>query len=606
MTADALDVEAVSIAYSRPDRSLATVVSQVSLRLERGQVVGLVGESACGKSSLALACMGATIAGGVITGGSVRFGGLDLLTARASTLRRLWGRSLAHVAQDAAGSLNPTMRIGRQLAQPLAVHLDLTKRAVQDRVRGLLDRVGITNPDDAVRRYPHEFSGGQQQRIALALAIACEPRVLILDEPTTGLDVSTQAQIMVLLSRIIADTGCAVLSISHDLTLLSTVADRVLVMYAGEIVESGATQVVWQAPRHPYTAALLAALPSADERRAVRGLAGQPPGTVVSDACSFAERCAHTMPPCVGGQPVLEAIPGGRFVRCVRHDQLDLSPRADERWTLQSPPDPSAIMLEVDDLWCRYRNQHDHAVSAMTIDVACGDTVALVGKSGSGKSTLLRAIAGLHPLAGGSIRLRGTPLSPSARRRPREVRRDIQIVFQNPDSSLNPRHTIGEILTRPIRMFRTDVTRRDETRAVAMALDEVGLARGTAERYPDELSGGQRQRVAVARAFAARPALLLCDEVTSALDVSVQATVLELIADLAATFSTAVLFVSHDLAVVRTICRRVVVIQDGRICEDGPTDEVVDQPVHPATRELMAAIPRYVHESSPVGFDRAT
>ncbi|MGH3765576.1 MAG: dipeptide ABC transporter ATP-binding protein [Pseudonocardiaceae bacterium] len=562
----------------------------MSLTLAQGEVVGLVGESGCGKSSLALACMGATPEGGVITNGRVTVNGVDLLTAPPETLRALWGRHLAHVPQNPATSLNPATRIGRQLTQPLVTHLGLTGRPLRVRATDLLDRVGITNPGQALRRYPHEFSGGQQQRIALALAISCDPRVLILDEPTTGLDVTTQARIVELLNGIITGTRAAALYISHNLALISTLADRLLVMYAGEIVEAGATQDVVRYPRHPYTQALLAALPSAHERRAVRGLGGRPPGQVVIDGCAFAPRCRYTEQECVAEHPILQPLPETREVRCVRHDQLELNTHSVDGWALPAEPAPVHI-LELDNLWCQYRKQPEPAVADLSLAIARGDTVAIVGESGSGKSTLLRAIAGLHPPRAGTIRFAGHDLAPAARHRPRDIRGEIQLVFQNPDSSLNPRQTVGEILTRPIRLFRGDVARREEAHAVAAALDEVGLATSTAQRYPDELSGGQRQRVAVARAFAARPVLLLCDEVTSALDVSVQATILELIAQLATTLTTTVVFVSHDLAVVRTICRRAVVLRAGRICEDGSTGDLFAAPRHPYTRELIAAIP---------------
>ena len=586
-----LAAEEVSVAYRRPDGSVDTVVSRVSLRLEPGSILGLAGESGCGKSSLAQACLGARPSGGSVTSGRVIVAGVDLLAAPPRMLRSLWGRHLGYLPQNPASALNPAMRIGRQLAQPLAVHLGLGGRPLRERTTELLERVGIADPARALRRYPHELSGGQQQRVALALAISCDPSVLILDEPTTGLDVTTQARVVALLQDIIAQTGAAALHVSHDLALLATVTDRLLVMYAGEIVESGATRDVLRDPRHPYTRALLAALPSAHEHRAVRGLPGRPPGQVIADACAFAPRCAHARPECVAGHPVLQPPAGGHQVRCVRHDQLELDSRQRAGWAPPAAPEP-AHLLELEGLRCQYRNQREPAVADVWLAVARGDTVAVVGESGSGKSTLLRAIAGLHPPQAGTVRLAGRDLAPTARQRSRDVRRDIQLVFQNPDSSLNPRHSVGEILSRPIRLFRREVSRHQEDHAIAAALQEVGLPASTARRYPDELSGGQRQRVAVARAFAARPALLLCDEVTSALDVSVQATILELIANLTATFATTVIFVSHDLAVVRTICRRAVVLRAGRICEDGPTEEVFSTPRHPYTRELIKAIPQ--------------
>lgn len=337
MTEAAVTVAEVSVAYRRSDGSAATVVSRASLTLERGRVVGLVGESGCGKSTLALACMGTAPAGGVIVGGSVTVGGVDLLSAPRATVRALWGGHIAHVPQNPATSLNPATRIDRQLAQPITMHLGLTGRALRDRSVDLLNRVGIAQPRQALRRHPHEFSGGQQQRIALALAISCDPAVLVLDEPTTGLDVTTQARIVALLQGIISDTGAAALYLSHDLALISTVADDLLVMYAGEIVESGATREVVRDPRHPYTRALLAALPSAHERRGVRGLAGRPPTQVVSDSCSFAPRCDEARSECVAAHPALQRLPDRRNVRCVRHARLEPHSRVGEGAPLEAP-----------------------------------------------------------------------------------------------------------------------------------------------------------------------------------------------------------------------------------------------------------------------------
>ncbi len=594
MTGTALQADAVCVAYRRPDGSMVTVVSEVSLLLEPGRIVGLVGESGCGKSSLALACLGAQPDGGAITSGRILVQGVDLRTAAPRTLRSLWGRHLAYLPQHPATALHPTMRVGAQLAAPITRHLGLRGQVLRDRVVGLLDQVGIPDPQRALRRYPHEFSGGQQQRIALALALSCDPRVLILDEPTTGLDVTTQARIVALLREVIARTGAATLHISHDLALLGTVADQLLVMYAGEIVESGTTADVLRDPRHPYTRAPLAALPSGHEQRAVRGLAGRPPTGVVTDVCAFAPRCPSAAAECRAAHPVLQPLAAGGQVRCVRHDHIDRSALINtaERPDTPSPEPTPEPVLDIEDLWCQYRTQSAPAVAGVSLRIARGDTVASVGESGSGKSTLLKAIAGLHPPQSGAVRFTGHKLAPVAAHRPQQVRREIQLVFQDPDSSLNPRHRVGEILSRPIRLFRSDVPRRQEDDAVAAALEEVGLAASVAQRYPDELSGGQRQRVAGARAFAARPTLLLCDEIISALDVSVQATILELIATLTATFATTVVFVSHDLAVVRTICRHAVVLRAGKTCEAGPTNEIFSAPAHPYTKELIAAIPQ--------------
>jgi len=503
MTTTALKAESICVAYRRPDGSTASAVVDADVCLLPGQIVGLAGESGCGKSSLARACLGTVAPGGSVSG-RVLVTGVDLLSAPPPVLRGVWGRHVAYVPQNPASSLNPAMRIGRQLTQPLALHLGLRGRQLRDRAAELLQRLGIPDPGAALRRYPHQFSGGQQQRIALALAISCDPRVLILDEPTTGLDLTTQATVMTALDAIIRQAGAAALLVSHDLALLANVADRLLVMYAGEIVESGVASAVVLDPLHPYTRALLAAVPSARERRGIRGLGGRPPEKTVAGACAFAPRCEHAAARCVAGRPALEDLAGGHAVACVRHHELAACPARVPRWTAPPAPQPSNL-LEIQDLWCRYRAQPDTALAGISLAIASGDTVAVVGESGSGKSTLLRAIVGLHRPRAGTLRFDGGPLAPLARDRSRATRRDIQLVFQDPDSSLNPRQTVGAILSRPIHMFRTDIRRRSVDRAIAAALEEVGLPIAAARRYPDELSGGERQRVALARAFAARP-----------------------------------------------------------------------------------------------------
>jgi peptide/nickel transport system ATP-binding protein len=589
MSDPVFQVEDLSVGYTRSDGQDNVVVWKADFSLAGGTILGLAGESGCGKSTTALAAIGYRAPGSRILSGSARLDGLDLLALPTAKLRSVWGRRVAYVAQNATTALNPAIPIGRQLAQPLSRHLHLRARELRDREVELLDSVGIPNPSGALERYPHQFSGGQQQRIAIAIALSCRPQVLILDEPTTGLDVTTQARISALLRNLVEETGAATLYVSHDLSLLSTVADRLAVMYAGEIVEQADARALARRPRHPYTQALLAAVPTAHTRSSVAGIAGRPPARVVLDSCSFAARCPHAVPACRADHVDLFEVAADHLARCIRADEIAARPV--EPTPLATPQVAPEPLLEIDEVWSQYAKAPTPAVRAVSFQVASGETVGIVGESGSGKSTLLRAIAGLHPPTAGEIRFRGTKLAPLAVKRPRKLRKELQIVFQNPDSSLNPRHTVFDIVRRPIRLFREDVGRSGERAAVMELLESVKLPTGLLHRYATELSGGQKQRVALARAFAARPSVLLCDEVTSALDVSVQATIIELIAELAARFGTAVVFVSHDLAVVRTIAGRALVMRYGEVCEEGETERLFVAPTHPYTKELLAAIP---------------
>lgn len=589
MSEPVFEVEDLSVGYLRSDGHDNVVVWKAAFSLAPGSILGLAGESGCGKSTTALAAIGYRGPGSRILSGTAHLEDVDLLALPSGKLRSIWGRRVAYVAQNATTALNPAIPVGRQLAQPLSRHLHLRGGELRDREVELLESVGIPNPPGALDRYPHQFSGGQQQRIAIAIALSCKPEVLILDEPTTGLDVTTQARISALLRSLVAETGAATLYVSHDLSLLSTVADRLAVMYAGEIVEEADSRAVARQPRHPYTQALLAAVPTAHIRSSVAGIPGRPPARVVLDSCSFAPRCPHALDACRDGYIELLDVGGGHMARCIRTDEIAARPV--EASPLATPEVSPEALLEVDEVSSQYAKAPTPAVRGVSFEIASGETLGIVGESGSGKSTLLRAIVGLHPPTGGVIRFRGVPLAAQAVKRPRALRRELQIVFQNPDSSLNPRHTVFEIVRRPIRLFRDDVRHSGERAAVIELLESVKLPTGLLHRYATELSGGQKQRIALARAFAARPSLLLCDEVTSALDVSVQATIIELIAELAARFGAAVIFVSHDLAVVRTIAGRALVMKNGEVCEQGETERLFVAPTHPYTRELLAAIP---------------
>jgi peptide/nickel transport system ATP-binding protein len=590
-TAPILEVADLTVAYGTN-----VVVRDVSFALTGGRIHGLAGESGCGKSTAALASIGFPIPGSQRLGGRAIFdGSTDLFRLSQRELRRRWGSQIAYVGQDASGALDPLRRVEYSLAEPMHHHLSLSKAEIHARSLELLAGVGLPAPEECLRRYPHEFSGGQQQRIALAVAMSCSPAVLILDEPTTGLDVTTQAMITELIKRLIAETGAAAIAISHDLALLGAFADTIAIMYAGEIVEEGEAADVLTAPRHPYTAALLDAAPQIEDTAVVRGIPGLPPPGAVSGRCSYSERCRFRIDRCTTTDPVLEPVAdGARRVGCIRTAELGVID-SDRLLGIASVPLAAAPkpLLTVTDVVCAYGSHHQAVVvKDVSFSVAPGETIGIVGESGSGKSTLLRAVAGLHAPLSGEIVLDGESLARRASQRTPASRKKLQIVFQNPDSSLNPRHSVRVLIDRPLRLFRPDLDRAARTREASRLLELVRLSSTVLERYPHELSGGQKQRVALARAFSADPELILCDEVVSALDVSVQASILELLASLTAERSTALVFVTHDLAVVRAIADRICVMRDGLILETAATESLFSAPSDPYTAELLAAVPR--------------
>jgi peptide/nickel transport system ATP-binding protein len=511
------------------------------------------------------------------------------------------------------------MRVGAQIAEALQFHTPLPRAAVAERVTALLDQVRLPDPAGIARRYPHQLSGGQQQRVAIAMALACEPAVLLLDEPTTGLDVTTQAAILALLADLQRTMGVATVCVSHDIGVIARMCQQMAVMYAGEIIEYGQTRVVLRQPRHPYTRGLLAAIPTIRASLMPRGIAGRPP--VIRDGamgCAFAQRCAHADDRCLAERP-MPAQSGQEsathVVRCHHSAMLvDLpAPTRSDRRVGAPPAEKTPPLLEALDVAVSYHRpglisrtaglfgapqKQKSAVEGITFDVRMGETVALVGESGSGKSTVMRAIIGIHPPFAGEIRFRGLPLASRAEARPLDLRRRIQIVFQNPDASLNPRQSVGQILAQPLRLYFRLGLRACRERAAAL-LEQVRLGESYLTRYPAQLSGGEKQRIAIARAFAADPDIVLCDEITSALDVSVQAAVLDLLATLQHERGTAYIFIAHDLAVVRAIADRVVVMHQGRICQMGTAGEVYHPPHHPYTEALLSA----AHDIHPDGSD---
>ncbi|WP_409180894.1 dipeptide ABC transporter ATP-binding protein [Amycolatopsis sp. VS8301801F10] len=556
------------------------IVRDLGFELGRGEVLGVVGESGSGKSTLALALLGFARAGATITGGQVVVDGVDLLSLPAAELRRARGRKVAYVPQDPATALNPSLRVSTQLTEGM-------DQPALARVRQLLDTVGLPGDDAFLRRRPRQLSGGQQQRVALAMALAAGPRLIVLDEPTTGLDVVTQSRVLGLVRDLCRTQDLAAIYVSHDLAVVADVADQVLVMYGGEVVEHGAARDVLSRAAHPYTRALLSAVPSATRRHRLVPIRGRAPSIDEARAgCTFAPRCEHATTACRTTHPALARAASGTLARCLHANEVARTargvPRAPEP---NAPPADQPALLSVSGLNASYRGRQ--VVFDLSFDLRPGQCLAVVGESGSGKTTMSRCLAGLHPEQQGTVAFEGRPIPASAARRDSRTRRQLQYVFQNPYGSLSPHRTVEDGLLVALRHY-FGVTAREGRRRARAALDRVEIPARLADRYPAELSGGQRQRVAIARALVCEPKLIICDEVTSALDVSVQASVVELLRSLM-NDGPSMIFVTHNLAVVRSISDEVVVLSEGRAVESGRTGQVLDSPAHPYTRSLLAA-----------------
>jgi peptide/nickel transport system ATP-binding protein len=565
-------------------RSGDEIVDDVSLRVGRGEVLGLVGESGSGKTTVGLALLGHARGGTRIARGTIRIAGTSILDLAPQALRRARGSLVSYVPQDPATALNPALRIGRQLSELLESH-DAVGEA--GRIRETLDEVRLPTGGDLLARYPHQLSGGQQQRVCLAMAFLLRPAAIVLDEPTTGLDVTTQAHVLETVRELCAAHDTAAVYVSHDLAAIATLAHRVAVLYAGRVAEEGPTAALFGRPSHPYTRKLIGAIPHVEERRHLEAIPGLVPAPGERPAgCVFAPRCEHVHDACRAAPPPVTEIDSTHTARCVL--ALDLPPVKSSAGLAARRAAEGAPLLEVRGVDAFHgRRQILFDVSLLLRPAEC---LALVGESGSGKTTLARAVAGLHTARTGQILLDGTALAVSARHRERETCRRLQYVFQSPSNALNPRRTVGDILGTPVAHF-WGLRRAAAEERVASLLDRVALPGAASLRYPAELSGGERQRVAIARALAAEPDVLICDEVTSALDTSGHAAIVELLDELRTRDGVALLFVTHDLALVRTIADRVAVLEGGRIVETGHTATVLDLPTDPTTRRLLADTP---------------
>jgi peptide/nickel transport system ATP-binding protein len=624
------------------DGGLVRAIDGLSLAIERGETFALVGESGCGKSMTALALLRLLPDNGRVEAGHEWLDGQDLFDLPEAAMRRIRGRRIGIIFQEPATSLNPVMRIGAQIVEVIEAHTPLRGAAARARAVAWLERVGIPQPALRVDDYPFQLSGGQKQRVMIAIALAAEPDLLIADEPTTALDVTLQAQVLELLRALQRERGMGLLLITHDLAVVAGMADRVALMYAGQIVEVAPAADFFSRALHPYARLLLKALPGAGQRgQSLAAIAGTVPALDRAfDACRFAPRCPDATAACQAGEPALDAVDERRAVRCVRWRALSGDPGASVPSRAAAPPGPRAAatvsmdrsgeatapaaarsgeqdVLTLEALSVRYRGRRGAlgapAVDQVSLHLGRGETLALVGESGCGKTTIGKAVVqllrdlaviegrawlrtGEAALPGGSPRrdlftLQGEAL--------RTARRDVQIVFQDPFASLNPRLRVDEILAEGLLALRPELDAAARAQRVREMVERVGLAPEALARFPHEFSGGQRQRIAIARALAVEPRLIVCDEPTSALDVSVQAQILNLLRGLQRDTGVSYLFITHNIGVVAYIADRVAVMQDGRIVEAGPVGDILSHPETAMTRRLLDAVPRLPSTLSP-------
>jgi oligopeptide/dipeptide ABC transporter ATP-binding protein len=569
-----------------------TIVDGVEFELHSGEVLGLVGESGSGKTTVALALLGYARKGMELQG-SAFVDGIDVIAASDAVRQDLRGRIVSYVPQDPSASLNPALRIGSQLRDRLRAH-DRAGLDPDQRIADVLERMHLPTSREFLRRYPHQLSGGQVQRVCIALAVLCRPKVIVLDEPTTGLDVMTQARVLELVSSVIVAENTAAVYVTHDLAVVAGLADRIAVMYSGLFMEEAEAETLLQEPLHPYTRRLVQSTPSLHARTALIGIGGSPLNPKDrEDACPFAARCDYATEVCIEQLPALESLGGGHRVRCARVDELADAVTAagtvvgNGVWGAHTAHDDSAL-LDVRTLCAFYG--HNEVLHGVELSIREGECLALVGESGSGKTTLGRCISGLHVgRATGEIRFGGETIPLDPARRTKDVRRTIQYVFQSPYASLNPRHRIGKSIAMPLEIFGLGGERPRER--VRELLRRVNLDPAYEARYPSQLSGGERQRVAIARALAAEPTVLVCDEITSALDVSTQASILELLGELRREMNLTILFITHHLPLVRAVADRAMIMRDGAVIEQGSAESLLDNPQDVYTRELISSTP---------------
>jgi len=609
-----LKVENLAISYETRKGDVPAV-RDVSFEIHRGETYGIVGESGCGKSTVAFGIVNFLGRNGRIVDGSILFQGQELRGRSEEELRSLRGDQIAMVYQDPMQALNPSLRIGDQLTEVLIVHRHLSKEAAYEKCIDMLERVYMPDPEAVMLRYPHQLSGGQQQRVVIAMALLNNPALLIMDEPTTALDVTVEAAVLDLIDELRREFDTAIMYITHDLGVIARVSDRMGVMYAGEMVERAPVEEIFLNPLHPYTQGLMRCVPKlglSKESSYLYPIRGRVPSPAELPAgCIFEPRCDYARPQCGQTHPQLREAASGHFVRCLLAEEI-----AAQEW--QPPedliPDLTALMarkaeaaepiLRLQNVRTYYKQEsrsvasligmgekrYVKAVDDVSIEVLKGCTLGVVGESGCGKSTLAKTIVGLEPLTGGEVEFMGFDISVPISERDLGLIKELQMVFQNPDSTMNPSFAVGHQIGRPLRRFKT-VPRNQVRDEVIRLLEAVRLDQNYYDRLPRQLSGGEKQRVGIARAFAARPDLVLCDEPVSSLDVSVQAAVLNLLLEIQQKYGTTMLFIAHDLSVVRFFSDYIAVMYLGKICEIGPAEAIYAPPYHPYTESLLSAVP---------------
>jgi peptide/nickel transport system ATP-binding protein len=604
-----LRVENLAISYETRKGDVPAV-RDVSFDIQRGEAHSIVGESGCGKSTVAFGIVNFLGRNGRIVSGNILFQGQDLVDRSPEDLRRIRGDRIAMVYQDPMQALNPSMRLGDQMSEVLTIHRGLARSDAEERCVDMLRRVYMPDPANVMRRYPHQISGGQQQRVVIAMALLNDPALLIMDEPTTALDVTVEAAVLDLIADLQREFDTAIMYISHNLGVVARVSTKVGVMYAGEIVERAKVADVYLRPYHPYTQGLMRCVPrlGMDKRSSylypIRGRvpspANLPPG------CIFEPRCDYARALCQQTKPELRQVAPNHWTRC--HFAEDIAAQGwtppehllEDLPTLLEPSEAAESILRVENAKTYYEvpskkllqreKLQVKAVDDVSVDVRKGGTLGIVGESGCGKSTLVKTIIGMEEATDGSFEFMGLDISEVVSRRDLAIIQELQMVFQNPDSTLNPSFTVGTQIGRPLRRFKT--VSSDQVRAeVIRLLDMMKLGERYFDRLPRQLSGGEKQRVGIARAIAGRPELVLCDEPVSALDVSVQAAVLNLLMEIQAELGTTMIFIAHDLSVVRFFCDQIAVMYLGQIAEIGPADAIYAPPYHPYTEALLSAVP---------------
>ena len=606
-----LNLENVSVAYKVRGGEIEAV-QEVSFEIYRGETYGIVGESGCGKSTVAWAIVNFLGANGYVKRGQIKFLGQDLVGQSGEELRRLRGDQIAMVYQDPMQALNPSLRLGDQMKEVLTVHRGMNNKEAEKRSIQMLERVYMPDPANVMKRYPHQVSGGQQQRVVIAMALLNNPALLIMDEPTTALDVTVEAAVLDLIAELRRDFDTAIMYITHNLGVVARVAARVGVMYAGEMVESGTVNQIYERPYHPYTQGLMRCVPKLGADKAssilypIRGRVPRPDSRPTG--CVFGPRCDYIQERCRREKPKLRYMPNGVRVRCHFAEEIDASqwsPSDDLELTVFTKREgPGEVILEVKDLKKYYEVQGGSlremvgmaerrfvkAVENASFKVEKGRTLGVVGESGCGKSTLIKTIIGLEDSTSGEAVFMGFDIANDISSRDEKLIQELQMVFQNPDSTMNPSYSVGQQIGRPMQRFKT-VPKKQIRGEVINLLRAMRLGEAYYDRLPRQLSGGEKQRVGIARALASKPDLLLCDEPVSALDVSVQAAILNLLLEVQNEFNTALIFIAHDLSVVRFFADDVAVMYLGQIMEIGPADAIYAPPYHPYTEALLSAVP---------------